>query len=342
MRKDVKPYHILIIEDNLGDFVLIEEYLSESILDATLQRADNFQQAKELIRTTSQPYDIILLDISLPDLSGEELIVQIIDIAHGCPVVALTGFSDLDFSIRSLSLGISDYLLKDDLTSTTLYKSIIYSIQRSKFIDQIQKSEKRYSNLFHLSPLPMWVFDVETLRFLDVNRSAVQHYGYSEEEFYAMKITDIRPPEDIDHLKTLLKKAMEGKAINPKNVFRHLKKSGELIVVEATVSRLTFNERYAGLVLINDITDRNRYINTIEKQNQTLLEIAWIQSHVVRAPLARLMGLVDLMEMELKSPEEGITTLMNYIKDSAEELDQIIREITKKSDIIEGMDKHEF
>ena len=341
MRKDIRPYSILIVEDNLGDYVLIEEYLAENVLNPNLQRADSFAEAKKILLATSNKFDVIFLDLSLQDLSGEQLIIQVLEMASGSPVIALTGFSDLEFSIKSLSLGVSDYLLKDDLTPTILYKSIIYSIQRGKFTDQIQKSEKRYSDLFHLSPLPMWVFDLETLEFLDVNRAAVNHYGYSEEEFFAMKITEVRPAEDVDNLKKTLKKAMDGLITNPKSIFRHRKKSGEIIIVEATVSRLTFNQRDAGLVLVNDITDRNRYIETIEKQNQTFLEIAWIQSHVVRAPLARLLGLVDLMETELKVKDEEITSLMNYIKESANELDQIIRDITKKSDIIERLDDTE-
>ncbi len=341
MRKDIKLYNFLVVEDNLGDYFLIEEYLAENILAPDVRRAESFEEAKKILLNDAEAFDVIFLDLSLPDLSGEQLIIQVVEMAAGCPVIALTGFSDLEFSIVSLSLGVSDYLLKDDLTPTILYKSIIYSIQRGKFIDQIQKSEKRYSDLFHLSPLPMWVFDLETLRFLDVNRAAIHHYGFSEEEFFAMDITEIRPPEDVEDMKKILEKAMQGLIVNPKSVFRHRKKSGEIMVVEITLSRLTFNQKDSALVLVNDITDRTRYIETIEKQNKTFLEIAWIQSHVVRAPLARLLGLVDLMEMELKVKDQEITNLMNYIKDSAGELDQIIREITKKSDIIERMDGNE-
>lgn len=341
MRKDIKLYNFLVVEDNLGDYFLIEEYLAENILAPNVRRAESFEEAKKILLNDAEVFDVIFLDLSLPDLSGEQLIIQVVEMAAGCPVIALTGFSDLEFSIVSLSLGVSDYLLKDDLTPTILYKSIIYSIQRGKFIDQIQKSEKRYSDLFHLSPLPMWVFDLETLRFLDVNRAAIHHYGFSEEEFFAMDITEIRPPEDVEDMKKILEKAMQGLIVNLKSVFRHRKKSGEIMVVETTLSRLTFNQKDSALVLVNDITDRTRYIETIEKQNKTFLEIAWIQSHVVRAPLARLLGLVDLMEMELKVKDQEITNLMNYIKDSAGELDQIIREITKKSDIIERMDDNE-
>ncbi|HSF52979.1 MAG TPA: PAS domain S-box protein [Algoriphagus sp.] len=341
MRKDEKPYQILIIEDNLGDYILIEEYLADNILDPNLMRAETFQSAKKLFLDPNNKFDIIFLDLSLPDFSGEELIVGVLEIAGGCPVIALTGFSDLDFSIRSLSLGVSDYLLKDELTPIILYKSIIYSIQRAKFTDQIQKSEKRYSELFHLSPLPMWVYDLETLRFLSINRAAVDHYGFTEQEFLSMSIVDIRPLEEFVQMKESVENVRKGIYPHPKSVFRHKKKNGEIILVEATINRLYFNGRDAILVLVNDITERSKYVDTIEKQNQTFREIAWIQSHVVRAPLARLIGLVNLMESELADLGENSPDLIGHIKDSAFELDKIIREISKKSENLERMENHE-
>lgn len=330
MRKDEKSYHILIIEDNLGDFILIEEYLSENILSPNLIHINTFLSAKELLQDNTNSFDIIFLDLSLPDLSGEQLIVQILELAKGTPVVALTGFSDLDFSIKSLGLGVSDYLLKDELTPIILYKSVIYAIQRSKSIEEIQKSEKRYSDLFQLSPLPMWVYDLESFSFLNINMAAIAHYGYSHEEFLTMKIHDIRPQEDSYLTEEFISNIRNGMAQNPKNIFRHKKKNGELIFVEATINPLIFNEKEAVLVLVNDITDRLKYVETIEKQNQTFREIAWIQSHVIRAPLARLIGLVNLMETEIPQATDDCLSLIGYINDSAEELDQIIREISKK------------
>src|SRR5690606_40607456 len=62
--------------------------------------------------------------------------------------------------------------------------------------EQIIKERQKYQNLFSLSPIPMWVYDIETLKFLDVNDAAVQHYGYSREEFLSLTINDIRPKED--------------------------------------------------------------------------------------------------------------------------------------------------
>jgi PAS domain S-box-containing protein len=341
MRKDEKSYHILVIEDNLGDNILIEEYLSENILNPVLSRAETFQSAKALLQDRSNTFDIIFLDLSLPDLSGEPLIVGILELAIGTPVVALTGFSDLEFSIKSLALGVSDYLLKDELTAIILYKSVIYAIQRRKFTDQIQKSEKRYSDLFQLSPLPMWVYDLETLQFLNINQAAISHYGYSEDEFLSMSILQIRPEEDVDLALKTINNSRQGIKLNPQSVFRHKKKNGELIFVEVTTNLLNFNGRDAVLVLVNDITERAKYVETIEKQNQTFREIAWIQSHVIRAPLARLLGLVNLLESEVSMTTGETMEVINHIKDSAEELDQIVRDISKKSEQIEPLDKNE-
>ncbi len=332
------PYRILIIEDNLGDYILIEEYLAENIRDAKLCRADTFLSAKRLLIDQANRFDIIFLDLSLPDLSGEQLIVQVLELAAQTPVVALTGFSDLDFSIKSMALGISDYLLKDELTPTILYKTVIYSIQRRKFTEQIQKSEKRYSDLFQLSPLPMWVFDAENLMFLNTNQAAINHYGYTKEEFLSMNLFDIRPPEEADELVKTIEMGRSGNFPRTR-IFRHVKKSGEIITVETTFSRLIFNEKETILTLINDITDRNRYIETIEKQNQAFSEIAWIQSHVVRAPLARLLGLVNLLEAETADKDTEVKSLLGFIKNSAEELDQIIRDINDKSEIIKRLDQ---
>lgn len=341
MRKDEKSYHILIIEDNLGDFILIEEYLTENILNPNLVRTDTFLSAQKLLEDSSNKFDIIFLDLSLPDLSGEPLIIGVLELAVGTPVVALTGFSDLDFSIKSLGLGVSDYLLKDELTPIILYKSIIYSIQRSKYVDQIQKSEKRYSDLFQLSPLPMWVYDLESLRFLSINRAAIFHYGYSEKEFLSMSIMDIRPQEDFKLVEDAVTNIRKGIILSPKSIFRHVKKNGELIFIEATTNPLNFNGRESRLVLVNDITDRIKYVDTIENQNRTFKEIAWIQSHVIRAPLARLIGLVDLLETEIPKPTDDCLSLIGHINDSAFELDLIVREISQKLEKIVAIQKNE-
>jgi len=322
----------LVVEDNLSDFVLIEEYLSENILDAGIAHAASFEAAKQKL-TSNKSFDLIFLDLSLPDHAGEDLIKDTLQLSEGIPIVVLTGFSDLDFSIRSLALGVSDYLLKDELNSAFLYKSLIYAIERNRYIEELQDSQRRYSELFHLNPSPMWVFEQKTLQFLDVNDAAVKKYGFSEAEFLQMKLSDIIC-KNIS--RTNVDKSIDSPLKHEIYMNRetHYTKSNQKIDVQIEAAPIEYNGVEAKIVVVNDITDQIRHIVTIEEQNKTFREIAWIQSHVVRAPLSRLMGLIYLLDLKDNETSEENLELINYIKNSAEELDQIIRDISKKSESI--------
>jgi DNA-binding NarL/FixJ family response regulator len=186
-------YNILIVEDNPGDFVLVEEFLLEQMEVPILAHAKNFQQAKRILSKDDNLFDIVLLDLSLPDKTGIPLIQEIVELSLSTPVIILTGYNDASFGIKALSLGVSDYILKDELTAASLFKSIIYSSERKNVVLALEESEKQYNELFHLSPQPMYVFELESLKFLDVNDAFIRHYGYTREEFFQMDLREIRP-----------------------------------------------------------------------------------------------------------------------------------------------------
>jgi two-component system cell cycle sensor histidine kinase/response regulator CckA len=129
--------------------------------------------------------------------------------------------------------------------------------QRKQAEEALSESEAKYRLLFESNPQPLWVYDLETLAFLKVNRAAVDLYGYSQEEFMALTIKDIRPSED---LAPLLKRVEELKKIPPglgySAEWRHVKKSGEIINVEIISHEIAFNGRRARLVMAKDITAR--------------------------------------------------------------------------------------
>jgi two-component system cell cycle sensor histidine kinase/response regulator CckA len=116
--------------------------------------------------------------------------------------------------------------------------------------------EQRDRLLFEQHPMPMWVYDTATLRFIAVNDAAVRHYGYTREEFLAMAITDIRPREDVEALLTHLGEGGTGSPIP--RTWRHRTKDGRLIDVEITAGRAVFEGRDAALILANDVSDRRR------------------------------------------------------------------------------------
>ncbi len=263
MRKDKKKYRILIVEDNTGDCMLIEDYLSEQILNPEIIFAKNFIEAYSLlVQPENNRFDAILLDLSLPDKSGEELIIAI---SSGSPVIILTGYVDIDFSIKSLSWGIADYLLKEDINASSLYKSIVYNIERKRTNEELKESEKRYSDLFFFSPQPMFIFDPETYRFIQVNQATVKNYGYTEEEFKSMTVLDIRPPEDITTTKAIINQNQyEGDIVINRNI-RHKRKNGEIIDVELYSNPIVQNGKKYRFVIAIDITEKKQIDDMITR-----------------------------------------------------------------------------
>ena len=110
---------------------------------------------------------------------------------------------------------------------------------------------------------------------------------------------------------------------------KHQKKNGDIIIVNINAHVMDYNGRKSILVLIDDVTEKMKYLQSIEQQNEILKEIAWMQSHVVRAPLARIMGFVDLINASSKIEDK--IEMLPFILDSAKELDIIVKEIVNKS-----------
>ncbi len=330
MKDVMKEFNFLVIEDNPGDFVLIEEFLSEQIKVFTLSHAKNFQGAKNILSKGDNIFDIILLDLSLPDKTGLPLIQEIVKLGLNTPIIILTGYTNASFGIKSLSLGISDYLLKDDLTAASLFKSIIYSLERKNVALALEESQKQYSELFHLSPQPMYVFELESLKFLDVNEAFIKHYGYTREEFFLMDLREIRPSEEIPALEAGLLNDDEDCKNNSLGIFRHLKKNGEIIHVDIQSNFIHYKGKKAKVTIATDVTERLNYIKAIETQNEKLKEISWIQSHIVRAPLARILGLIQVFK-DIRNDSKEKEQMLQYLLSSAKELDEVIMSITDLS-----------
>jgi len=119
--------------------------------------------------------------------------------------------------------------------------------------EELRHSEQQYRLLFHGNPNPMWVFDLETQAFLEVNEAAVKHYGYSREEFLSKTLADIRPAE-----KGGPSGPMSPDTSGRNFIWRHRRKDDSLIDVELFWSPIAFGERFAALAMATDVTERLR------------------------------------------------------------------------------------
>lgn len=117
-----------------------------------------------------------------------------------------------------------------------------------------QAVENRTRYLFENNPNPMWIYDMETLEFLAVNQAAINHYGYSEQEFLSMTLRDIRLLEDMPRLLEAIAKVSNGFSVP--EVWRHCKKDGTHIFVDVSAHTLDYQNRKCELILINDVTQK--------------------------------------------------------------------------------------
>src|ERR1700734_2178464 len=125
--------------------------------------------------------------------------------------------------------------------------------------------------LFSSHPHPMFVFDRDTLEYLDVNDAAIRNYGYSREEFLRLKVSDIRPPEDLPRLMKVLRQ--NSLAISALGVWKHRRKNGEIFDVEITSQGIGFGNRQAVLISAVDITARLAAETQIAEQTASLRAI---------------------------------------------------------------------
>lgn len=138
-------------------------------------------------------------------------------------------------------------------------------MQLRELNDRLLVSEKKYSTLFHLSPQPMWVYDTETFQFVQVNRAAIELYGYSEEEFLSMTILDIRSLEDRKIVEQVLAATTGNEEQKYKGMFRHRLKSGKIIYVEIYTNPISINDKSHRTVIAIDVTEKVRFENKITR-----------------------------------------------------------------------------
>lgn len=166
----------------------------------------------------------------------------------------------------------------------TLFSDIT---ERKQFEQKLQENETQYRLLFENNPIPMWVYHLETLKFLDVNAATINRYGFSKDEFMAMSIKDIRPPEDIPLLEKNI--AEQTQTLQESGPWRHRNKNGETFFVEIFSHRITYFGKNARLVMANDTTEK--YI-----AQQSLESLLKRQNALHRLGL-RLGGSLNLQEI---------------------------------------------
>ena len=169
-------------------------------------------------------------------------------------------------------------------------------------IAELQASEERYRLLFESNPQPMWVYDVSTLAFLAVNDAAIEHYGYSREEFLSMTILDIRTPEERPEVMEAVRNLSSD--VTRSVMRKHRTKDGRVIDIEGSSREILFDGHRSRLVLATDITAR-RLLEEQFRQAQKMEAVGRLAggiAHDFNNLLTAIIGYSDLLLGTLKEP----------------------------------------
>ncbi len=178
---------ILLIEDNAGDARLIKEALSEIQSTSTeMVHATRLQEG--LKRSAEEKFDVVLLDLSLPDASGLNTIRTAHQAVAGVPIIVLTGFNDEAFSITVVHEGAQDFLVKGQFDGALLMRSIRYAIERKQAQEELKASREFAVNIIE-SSLDMIIAVDREGKIAEFNRAAQKTFGYEPVEVLEQPIT---------------------------------------------------------------------------------------------------------------------------------------------------------
>lgn len=197
--------------------------------------------------------------------------------------------------------------------------------ENRQYRQALKVQEATYRQLFDCNPQPMWVYDLETLRFLAVNDAAVARYGYSRTEFLAMTIADIRPSEDVPRL--LDNVAQVDTGLDFAGIWQHQLRDGQIIQVEVVSYALAFEGRQAELVMAQDVTQRVAAEQALYTLNLTLEQTVADRTAELRKSQAELQTILNSSPAKIYVEDlEGRYTFANqtFLNIFHSELDDIL------------------
>ncbi|MEW6735305.1 MAG: response regulator [Acidobacteriota bacterium] len=195
--------------------------------------------------------------------------------------------------------------------------------------EALRKSEAKYRLLFESNPEAMWVYDVNTLRFLAVNDTTIARYGYSREEFLSMTIKDIHPQEEITRImETIEQLRTSPEKITSMEAIRHCKKDGSIIWADVSSHQIDFIDRQARLVLATDISEK-KLLEEQLRQAQKMESIGTLAggvAHDFNNILTAIFGYTEISLRQL-TPQHPVYRLIQETKQAAERAATLTRQL---------------
>ena len=191
--------------------------------------------------------------------------------------------------------------------------------------------EDFHTFVFESNPLPMWIYDAQSLAFLAVNDAAVKHYGYTRDEFLALTLVDIRPPEEVPALLAFSRESQGGHGTGEQGSaghWRHRKKDGTLIEVEIYRTPLVFHGIKATLAMVRDLTEQKNIDEQLRQAHkiEAVSRLAGGVAHDFNNILTAILGFSDLVLAKLP-PSDPLRKPIGEIRKAGERAAGLTRQL---------------
>lgn len=285
---------ILILEDNIEDFGLVYQQLRA--LGYHGDEIYKFGSAGNLLSVPEGENKVIILKYALLGPDHQQLLATVLSKFPEIPVIIMADMNEAIDAAELMKAGAQDCLIKGQYNEETLGHAINMSVVRQaanvSTINTMQEVPEAYAQpapvivqpapriehititadnnyrLFDESPIPMWIYDIETAKILMVNAAAIYHYGFSREEFFEMTVLQLRAEGDKPVDTEVVKIPMLNSFYNSSKR-RHVKKGGDIFYVQVYSHTILYEDRSAGMMMAVDINTRYQ----VERQNIELNEI---------------------------------------------------------------------
>lgn len=259
MFESINPIRILVIEDRIEDFILFKEKLLLSKIPISqIHHEFYLEKALELLKT--KEFDLIFLDLSLPDSFGVDTIDRINQYSKNSSIIVLSGSTDNRLALKTIKHGAQDYLIKEEFDIEVLSKTVRYSLERKKILTNLEENHNRYQSILKLTSDTIWDWDLRSNEFTwNEGLSTVFKYPFQDTLYhFDWFIEKINSKDRKRVLELIAKKKDEGQS-HWEDEFLFQNAEGEDILVYARgYILMAEGEPYRMLCIMMDISERRK------------------------------------------------------------------------------------
>ncbi|MBN2130812.1 MAG: PAS domain S-box protein, partial [Sedimentisphaerales bacterium] len=266
-----KALRLLVVEDDVVDKTMLTRLLDRSSLAISeVQCVDRVAEALDQMSRSS--FDVILLDLGLPDSAGMDSVTQLQAEAPHIPIIVLTGLDDENAATRAVQKGVQDYLVKGQVDTHLLVRAIRYALERKKAERELQVAEERYRTIFENSAVAIMMVD-HAERLVSWNQYTERLLGMTPGDLLGRDLASLYPASVWERIRE--------KSVHESGVEHHLetkmvRQDGRVIDVNISLSLLhdSDGDVTGAICVVRDITERKHVEEALRRSEKRFRQVA--------------------------------------------------------------------